>query len=529
MDQQTPKKPSKPFQANHYGEYPQGFKNPFIQSGKTGDSINQETSTDHRKNRRISDIVGSPKLGETSLSIRCSQSNARKPSYVSSFASSPSPSSSKRGSAFINLVSSEEDDDIPVITPKKAKRTIIEKSRTPDSRLKHHEPSNASTHTANNTITNHHIPAEAFRHIEIPTRSSGSVVPATSLATAQRTTFLNNLSVLQGPPVTVVNYIDATSPPTSFRFVNESVLGTDVSRAPDEVMIGCDCKEHYGPNPGCQYLKCECLDDSALNESGSRVFPYSSAQRDKGCLRPFYLESRHHIYECNDNCNCNDDCKNRNVQFGRRVPLEIFKTTNRGWGLRCLVDLTKGSFVDTYRGEIITVEEANARASKRSADEGNYFMNFDKWTEPEAIPKSEFKERFSNKKRWHDEKVKSGDWKIYRKDGKKMWLNPEYEPYLYVCDGMHVGGPTRFMNHSCDPNCRLFTVSYNHSDRNIYDLAFFTVEAIPAATELTFDYKDEDDRSVITHEQALEVKHRDGYMPQKCLCGTAECRQYFFN
>lgn len=175
------------------------------------------------------------------------------------------------------------------------------------------------------------------------------------------------------------------------------------------------------------------------------------------------------------------------------------------------------------------MEEANARASKRSADEGNYFMNFDKWTEPEAIPKSEFKERFSNKKRWHDEKVKSGDWKIYRKDGKKMWLNPEYEPYLYVCDGMHVGGPTRFMNHSCDPNCRLFTVSYNHSDRNIYDLAFFTVEAIPAATELTFDYKDEDDRSVITHEQALEVKHRDGYMPQKCLCGTAECRQYFFN
>ncbi|KAL8712342.1 MAG: hypothetical protein Q9220_003493 [cf. Caloplaca sp. 1 TL-2023] len=197
--------------------------------------------------------------------------------------------------------------------------------------------------------------------------------------------------------------------------------------------------------------------------------------------------------------------------------------------LRCPVALRKGDFVDTYRGEIITVAEAEKRGVKRSPDEANYFMNFDKFCELEAIPKSEFLQQFPGKVAWHRQKVLDEDWEIYMKDGEEMWLNPEYIQYQYVCDGMKVGGPTRFMNHSCDPNCRLFTASYNHSDTNIYDLAFFTLEEIPAGTELTFDYKDEDDRSVITYEQAMKVKDVKGYMPQRCLCGTAECRQYFFN
>lgn len=192
--------------------------------------------------------------------------------------------------------------------------------------------------------------------------------------------------------------------------------------------------------------------------------------------------------------------------------------------------LRKGEFIDTYRGEIITREEADDRGTKRSTDQANYFMNFDKFCEPEAITKSEFLRDFPDKIDEHREKVVNGDWEIYHsKDGEEMWLNPEYVPYEYVCDGMHVGGPTRFMNHSCDPNCRLFTVSYNHFDNNLYDLAFFTLEEIPAGTELTFDYKDEDDRSIITDDEARQKKERDGYMPPKCLCGTPECRRYFFN
>ncbi|KAL8800439.1 MAG: hypothetical protein Q9182_005192 [Xanthomendoza sp. 2 TL-2023] len=358
-----------------------------------------------------------------------------------------------------------------------------------------------------------------FHSVEVPIKAPYAIVPKTSNAISQREQFEGHLKALKGPTVTVVNEVDESSPSTTFQFVRVSIHGDGVEQATEEVMIGCTCYKDNGRNIGCEYLYCNCLDESALDANGKRVFPYGAGKKDAGCLRNFYLESRHHIYECNRNCSCESNCKNRKVQHGRQIPLEIFKTKNRGWG----------EFIDTYRGEIITRDEADERQEKRSADEANYFMSFDKFCVPEAITKSEYLRDFPDKVQEHHKKVANQEWEIYFKDGEEMWLNPDYIPYQYVCDGMHVGSPTRFMNHSCDPNCRLFTVSYNHYDRDLYDLAFFTLEEIPAGTELTFDYKDEDDRSIITDEEAHLQKTRDGYMPQKCLCGTPECRRYFFN
>lgn len=98
----------------------------------------------------------------------------------------------------------------------------------------------------------------------------------------------------------------------------------------------------------------------------------------------------------------------------------------------------------------------------------------------------------------------------------------------YVCDGMHFGGPTRFINHSCDPNCAIYTVSYNHADNNLYDLAFFATEPIEAGTELTFNYVDDDKTDIITEEKADEMERENGYRPAECLCGSSCCRGYFF-
>jgi len=190
------------------------------------------------------------------------------------------------------------------------------------------------------------------------------------------------------------------------------------------------------------------------------------------------------------------------------VPIEIFKTANRGWGkflaviknrvtdicqgLRCKVDLKVGQFVDTYRGEIITHEEVERRGRNRGPEEANYFFNFDRFEE---------------------------------------------ESKGYVCDGKHMGGPSRFINHSCDPNCRIMTVSYNHADIDIYDLAFFANQVIPAGTELTFDYgvelaenldDDEAGPSRITDTMADEYEIMKGYRPARCVCGSRKCRGYFF-
>ena len=91
------------------------------------------------------------------------------------------------------------------------------------------------------------------------------------------------------------------------------------------------------------------------------------------------------------------------------------------------------------------------------------------------------------------------------------------------------------MNHSCDPNCRNMSVSYNHADRNVYELAFFATQFIPAGTELTFDYGVDlmlnlADQEIVrmTDEMADEWAKMKGYRPAKCLCGSEECRGYFF-
>lgn len=44
-------------------------------------------------------------------------------------------------------------------------------------------------------------------------------------------------------------------------------------------------------------------------------------------------------------------CTNRLVQHGLQVRLQLFKTQNKGWGIRCLDDIAKGSFVCIYAGE----------------------------------------------------------------------------------------------------------------------------------------------------------------------------------
>lgn len=83
---------------------------------------------------------------------------------------------------------------------------------------------------------------------------------------------------------------------------------------------------------GCEYLYCECLED-LVNSNGKKQFPYSQAKKNTACLRDAFISGRGHIYECNRLCNCGENCKNRVVQHGRKVGLEIFKTINRGWGM----------------------------------------------------------------------------------------------------------------------------------------------------------------------------------------------------
>lgn len=282
------------------------------------------------------------------------------------------------------------------------------------------------------------------------------------------------------PPIGLLNTVDHTSLSIDFQFIEQSVLGKGVVQADKDTIQGCQrCNVSHG---GCETTgKCECLEFAPVDESRltaeqrrryqpdgdndglPKRFPYHSFGESARCLVQFYLDQRYVIFECNERCRCDRRCKSRVVQNGRTVPLTIFKTAGRGWGLKTAVPLLKGQFIDTYRGEILTNAAAEERERGTAEAEPSYMYTLDKFTD---------------------------------------YLS---EDETYIVDGRFVGGPIRFMNHSCDPNCRVFAVSYNKYDYRIYDLAMFACRPIAAGEELTFDYLDRGDEA-----DRKDVAEKDG-------------------
>lgn len=240
---------------------------------------------------------------------------------------------------------------------------------------------------------------------------------------------------------------------------------------------------------------CSCLQDMDFGKPTpgprTKVYAYQYNGPNQGCLRRAILHSREPIYECQDSCQCSLDCKNGIVERGRKVPLDIFRTSDgRGWGVRSTVDIKEGQYVDKYVGEIITSEEANQRREDSDIAQRKdvYLFALDKFSDPESN-------------------------------------DPRLAGLPFEVDGEFKSGPTRFINHSCDPNLRSFARVGDHADKHIHDLALFAIRSIPAGEELTFDYVDgitEDDE-----DELLNNPEKTKNM-EKCLCGADNCRGYLW-
>jgi [histone H3]-lysine9 N-trimethyltransferase SUV39H len=157
-------------------------------------------------------------------------------------------------------------------------------------------------------------------------------------------------------------------------------------------------------------------------------------------------------------------------------------------GVRCPVDIKKGQFIDKYVGEIITAQEAGRRreASDIAEKKDVYLFGLDKFSDPDSP-------------------------------------DPRLAGPPLEVDGEFMSGPTRFINHSCEPNLRIFARVGLHADKHIHDLAFFAIRDIPRNEELTFDYVD-----------GQHEAEDDGRDPRKrkdmtvCLCGSKHCRGFLW-
>ncbi|KAM9368513.1 histone-lysine N-methyltransferase SETDB1 [Phaethornis superciliosus] len=169
-------------------------------------------------------------------------------------------------------------------------------------------------------------------------------------------------------PLSCVNEIDNTPPP-QVAYSKERIPGKGVYiNTSPEFLVGCDCKD------GCRdRSKCAChqLTVQATGcTPGGLINPNSGYQhkRLEECLPTG-------VYECNKRCKCDVNmCTNRLVQHGLQVRLQLFKTQNKGWGIRCLDDIAKGSFVCIYAGKILTDDFAD-KEGLEMGDE--YFANLD--------------------------------------------------------------------------------------------------------------------------------------------------------
>lgn len=164
----------------------------------------------------------------------------------------------------------------------------------------------------------------------------------------------------------VENELDMVPPPSDFNYICSNIYSDGVPNpsSPDLSNSLCGCE--------CYYLgrKCGPKSEYCCAHMAGFKFAYTPAGKVK-------VPPGTPIYECNAKCSCPSDCTNRIVQLGRKIPLCIFRTNGRGWGVKTIEPIKPNTFVTEYVGEVITNEEAERRGKKCDAQGITYLFDLD--------------------------------------------------------------------------------------------------------------------------------------------------------
>lgn len=157
---------------------------------------------------------------------------------------------------------------------------------------------------------------------------------------------------------------------------------------------------------------------------------------------------------CSKACHCSDMCSNR--PFRRDKKIKVVKTELCGWGVVAAESVKKGDFIIEYIGEVID----DALCEKRLWD-------------------------------MKDKGVTNFYMCELRKD--------------FTIDATFKGNLSRFLNHSCDPNCKLEKWQVEGETR----VGVFAARSIEVGEPLTYDYR------FVQFGQEV-----------KCHCGASNCQGY---
>ncbi|XP_065629973.1 histone-lysine N-methyltransferase, H3 lysine-9 specific SUVH6-like [Quercus suber] len=266
-------------------------------------------------------------------------------------------------------------------------------------------------------------------------------------------------------PICAVNTIDDEKPPP-FKYITSMIYPNWCRPLPPK---GCDCTN------GCSDSeKCLC----AVKNGGE--IPYNR----NGAI----VEAKPLVYECGPSCKCSSSCHNRVCQHGIKFQLEIFKTKSRGWGVRSLNSIPSGSFICEYIGELLEEKEADQRTGNDEYlfDIGNNYNDSSLWDGLSSLMPDSHASSCE---------VVEGD-------------------CGFTIDAAQYANVGRFVNHSCSPNLYAQNLLYDHEDRRVPHIMFFSAENIPPLQELTYYYNYTID----------QIRDSNGNIKKKsCFCGSIEC------
>lgn len=163
--------------------------------------------------------------------------------------------------------------------------------------------------------------------------------------------------------------------------------------------------------------------------------------------------------ECHpEECPCREECQNQRMIRKNYADVEVFDTkTSKGFGLRCREGLPRNTLVMEYVGEVLDQHSFEDRIEK------------------------------------------------YKKRGQKHYYFMTLQNDRII-DATDRGNLSRFMNHSCNPNCETQKWISSGQQR----IGLFTKHSVRPGTELTFDYK------------FVRLSNDDA--PVTCLCMESNCK-----
>ncbi|KAI5629547.1 histone-lysine N-methyltransferase SETDB2 [Silurus asotus] len=363
---------------------------------------------------------------------------------------------------------------------------------------------------------------------------------------------------MEAVPVTLCNDLDGVRP-KEFRYrKNRWPHGCFLSKAPF-FRTCCDCKDGC-TNPS----SCVCLQLS-LKAGAKADQLYSHLRLNQPVASG--------LYECGPWCSCKkSSCQNRVVQHGLRARLQVFRTNDKGWGVRCRDDLDEGTFVCTYAGVVLRLgrnseEPLLCKLSKEEQLSDDEVEVVEEWTlssgqkktiaetldtsPPLYVPviqrpadqlstqldgqreqlehtdnqdksndcsspnsnhteiKNDRREEVARKRLRLDDKGNGG---VVRRDQTvpRAEGKPGCQEKIYYLDASKEGNVARFINHSCNPNLFVQNVFVDTHDPKFPVIAFFTCRSIRAGTELTWNY---------SYKSGSDPEHE---VP--CLCGSNDCQ-----